>query len=98
MVKEITAYEEYDYQLPLKKMKSDILVKRYDLLKPTRSLIEENQRYLKIQNENHQFVCSLLYDRFDCGELDFPSTELFYFQQQQFISDRHKYECGDCPQ
>lgn len=82
--KEITAYEEYDYPLPLKKMKSDILVKRYDLLKPTRSLIEENQRYLKIQNETAtSYVAYFTIDSI-VGELDFPSNEIFYFQQQQF--------------
>ncbi|EMS74330.1 ATPase [Enterococcus durans IPLA 655] len=82
--KEITAYEEYDYPLPLKKMKSDILVKRYDLLKPTRSLIEENQRYLKIQNDTAtSYVAYFTIDSI-VGELDFPSNEIFYFQQQQF--------------
>ncbi|MDN6617180.1 MAG: ATP-binding protein, partial [Enterococcus sp.] len=82
--KEITAYEEYDYPLPLKKMKSDILVKRYDLLKPTRSLIQENQRYLKIQTETAtSYVAYFTIDSI-VGELDFPSNEIFYFQQQQF--------------
>lgn len=82
--KEVTAYEEYDYPLPLKKMKSDTLVKRYDLLKPTRSLIEENQRYLKIQNDTAtSYVAYFTIDSI-VGELDFPSNEIFYFQQQQF--------------
>src|SRR5699024_8646171 len=45
------AYDEYDYALPLKKLKKETLVKRYDLIKPTRCLIEENQRYLKIEQE-----------------------------------------------
>lgn len=82
--KETTAYEEYDYPLPLKKMNSDTLVKRYDLLKPTRSLIEENQRYLKIQNETAtSYVAYFTIDSI-VGELDFPSNEIFYFQQQQF--------------
>ncbi|MEW4593169.1 ATP-binding protein [Enterococcus faecalis] len=82
--KEVTAYEEYNYPLPLKKMKSDTLVKRYDLLKPTRSLIEENQRYLKIQNDTAtSYVAYFTIDSI-VGELDFPSNEIFYFQQQQF--------------
>lgn len=82
--KEVTAYEEYDYPLPLKKMKSDTLVKRYDLLKPTRSLIEENQRYLKIKNDTAtSYVAYFTIDSI-VGELDFPSNEIFYFQQQQF--------------
>lgn len=40
------AYNEYDYVLPLKKLKKVTLVKCYDLIKPTRCLIKENQRYL----------------------------------------------------
>ncbi|EKD8217470.1 ATP-binding protein [Listeria innocua] len=82
--KETTAYEDYDYPLPLKKLKQDTLVKRYDLLKPTRSLIEENQRFLKIQNEETtSYVAYFTIDSI-VGELDFPSNELFYYQQQQF--------------
>src|SRR5690625_6037230 len=37
------AYDDYDYALPLKKLKRETLVKRYDLIKPSRCLIEENQ-------------------------------------------------------
>lgn len=44
-------YDEYDYALPLKKLNKETLVKRYDLIKPTRCLIEENQHYLKIEQE-----------------------------------------------
>lgn len=82
--KETTAFEVYDFHLPLKKLKQDTLVKRYDLLKPTRSLIEENQRYLKIQNEDTtSYVAYFTIDSI-VGELDFPSNEIFYYQQQQF--------------
>ncbi len=82
--KETTAFEEYAFHLPLKKLKQDTLVKRYDLLKPTRSLIEENQRYLKIQNEDTtSYVAYFTIDSI-VGELDFPSNEIFYYQQQQF--------------
>lgn len=82
--KETTAFEAYDFHLPLKKLKQDTLVKRYDLLKPTRSLIEENQRYLKIQNEDTaSYVAYFTIDSI-VGELDFPSNEIFYYQQQQF--------------
>ncbi|EKB5511869.1 ATP-binding protein [Listeria monocytogenes] len=82
--KETTAYEDYDYPIPLKKLKQDTIVKRYDLLKPTRSLIEENQRFLKIQNEETtSYVAYFTIDSI-VGELDFPSNELFYYQQQQF--------------
>ncbi|MCI8288875.1 MAG: ATP-binding protein [Enterococcus faecalis] len=82
--KETSSFEEYEFPLPLKKLKHQTLVKRYDLLKPTRSLIEENQRYLKIQNEETtSYVAYFTIDSI-VGELDFPSNEIFYYQQQQF--------------
>lgn len=82
--KETNSFEEYEFPLPLKKLKDQTLVKRYDLLKPTRSLIEENQRYLKIQNdETTSYVAYFTIDSI-VGELDFPSNEIFYYQQQQF--------------
>lgn len=82
--KETSSFEEYEFPLPLKKLKQQTLVKRYDLLKPTRSLIEENQRYLKIQNdETTSYVAYFTIDSI-VGELDFPSNEIFYYQQQQF--------------
>ncbi|EMW5622016.1 ATP-binding protein [Enterococcus faecalis] len=82
--KETSSFEEYEFPLPLKKLTHQTLVKRYDLLKPTRSLIEENQRYLKIQNEEAtSYVAYFTIDSI-VGELDFPSTEIFYYQQQQF--------------
>ncbi len=47
-----TAYEDYEYYLPKKRFQEETLVKYYDLIKPTRCLIEENQRYLKIEQED----------------------------------------------
>lgn len=82
--KETSSFEEYEFPLPLKKLKHQTLVKRYDLLKLTRSLIEENQRYLKIQtDETTSYVAYFTIDSI-VGELDFPSNEIFYYQQQQF--------------
>ncbi|WCG33908.1 ATP-binding protein [Enterococcus dispar] len=82
--KETSSFEEYEFPLPLKKLKHQTLVKRYDLLKPTRSLIEENQRYLKIQNEETTSYFAYFTIDSIVGELDFPSNEIFYYQQQQF--------------
>jgi len=78
------AYEEYDYPLPKKKLKKETLIKRYDLIRPTRCLIEESQRYLRLEHEDTEsyvtyFTVNIV------GELDFPSSEIFYYQQQQFI-------------
>lgn len=82
--KETSSFEEYEFPLPLKKLKHQTLVKRYDLLKPTRSLIEENQRYLKIQNDETTIYVAYFTIDSIVGELDFPSNEIFYYQQQQF--------------
>ncbi|PZD90709.1 ATP/GTP-binding protein [Bacilli bacterium] len=78
------AYEEYDYALPLKKLKKETLVKRYDLIKPTRCLIEENQRYLKIEQEEQTNYVAYFTINSIVGDLEFPSDEIFYYQQQQF--------------
>ena len=45
-------YEEYEYHLPKRYKNKEVLVKKYDILKPTRCLIEENQRYLKLVQED----------------------------------------------
>ncbi|HBI1783320.1 TPA: ATP-binding protein [Enterococcus faecalis] len=79
-----TPYEEYSYHLPTKKLKKETLVKRYDLLKPTRCLIEENQRYLKIKNEDETTYAAYFTINSVIGELGFPNSEIFYYQQQQF--------------
>lgn len=79
-----TAYEDYEYSLPKKKRKGKTLVKRYDLIKPTRCLIEENQRYLKIEQEDSTTYAAYFTINSIVGELDFPSSEIFYYQQQQF--------------
>lgn len=79
-----TAYEDYDYDLPKKYLDKEVLVKRYDILKPTRCLIEESQRYLKMIHENETTYVAYFTINSIVGELDFPSSEIFYYQQQQF--------------
>ena len=79
------AYEDYEYSLPKKKLKKETLIKQYDLIRPTRCLIEENQRYLRLEHEDSESFISYFTVNAIVGELDFPSSEIFYFQQQQFI-------------
>ena len=78
------AYSDYSYDLPIKKLKRETLVKRYDLIRPTRCMIEENQRYLKIEREDQTTYVAYFTINNIVGELDFPSSEIFYYQQQQF--------------
>ena len=77
-------YEDYEYQLPKKKLKKETLIKYYDLIRPTRCLIEESQRYLRLEHEDMESYVSYFTINAIVGELDFPSSEIFYFQQQQF--------------
>ena len=79
-----TAYEDFEFTLPLKKRKRDTLVKRYDLIKPARCLIEEKQRYLHMKSEDSESYVAYFTISDVVGELDFPSSEIFYYQEQQF--------------
>ena len=78
------AYEDYEYSLPKKKLKKETLIKHHDLIRPTRCLVEESQRYLRLEHEDSESYVSYFTVNAIVGELDFPSSEIFYFQQQQF--------------
>ena len=78
------AYEDYEYQLTKKKLQKETLIKYYDLIRPTRCVIEECQRYLRLEHEDKESYVSYFTVNAIVGELDFPSSEIFYFQQQQF--------------
>ena len=77
-------FEDYEYQLPTRKLKRETLVKRYDLIRPTRCLVEESQRYLKLEHEDSKSYVAYFTINSIVGELDFPSSEIFYYQQEQF--------------
>ena len=78
------AYEDYVYPLPKRKLKRETLIKYYDLIRPTRCVVEESQRYLRLEHEDSESYVSYFMVNAIVGELDFPSSEIFYFQQQQF--------------
>ena len=78
------AYEDYDYVLPKLKLKTETLIKRFDLIRPTRCLIEEKQRYIRLEQEDTESYVTYFTINAIVGELDFPFSEIFYFQQQQF--------------
>ena len=78
------AYEDYEYQLPKKKLQKETRIKYYDFIRPTRCVIEESQRYLRLEHEDKESYVSYFTVNAIVGELDFPSSEIFYFQQQQF--------------
>ena len=78
------AYEDYEYPLPKRKLKRETLIKYYDLIRTTRCVVEESQRYLRLEHEDSESYVSYFTVNAIVGELDFPSSEIFYFQQQQF--------------
>ena len=78
------AYEDYVYPLPKRKLKRETLIKYYDLIRPTRCVVEESQRYLRLEHEDSESYVSYFTVNAIVRELDFPSSEIFYFQQQQF--------------
>ena len=78
------AYEDYEYQLPKKKLRRETQIKYYDLIRPARCVVEESQRYLRLEHEDSESYVSYFTVNAIVGELDFPSSEIFYFQQQQF--------------
>lgn len=62
-----------------------MLVKKYDILKPTRCLIEENQRYLRIEQEDTTTYVAYFTINSIVGELDFlivkfllPATAVYF--------------------
>lgn len=78
------AFEDYEYRLPKTKLTKETLIKRYDLIRLSRCLIEENQRYLRLEHEDTESYVTYFTVNAIVGELDFPSSEIFYYQQQQF--------------
>lgn len=78
------AYDDYEYHLPKIKENRETLIKRYDIIKPTRCTVKERQRYLEIVHEDFTTYVAYFTINSIVGELDFPSSEIFYYQQQQF--------------
>lgn len=79
------AYDDYQYDASIKKLENETLIKYYDLIKPTRCLMEENERYIRIEHDGQKdsYVSYFTIETI-VGELDFPSSEIFYYQQQMF--------------
>lgn len=79
-----TAFEDYTYALPAIKTDQATHIKHYDLMKPTRSLVKEHQRYIQLTQEAQTTYAAYFTIHSIVGDLEFPSDEIFYYQQQQF--------------
>lgn len=75
-------YYRYDYHLPSVKLPEETLIKKYDLLKLTRCLNEEHQRYIKSVRGNGTVYAAYLTIDTIIGEVAFPSSELCYYAQE----------------
>ncbi|WP_166627321.1 ATP-binding protein [Jeotgalicoccus sp. S0W5] len=79
-----TAFEDYTYELPTIKSDKETRIKHYDLIKPTRCLIKENQRSIQLTQADRTTYAAYFTINSIVGDLEFPSDEIFYYQQQQF--------------
>lgn len=77
-------YEQYEWRLPKLKRPGETLVKWYDILRPVRCTINESRKYLEIDGEKRKIYVACFTISDVTGELEFPSSEIFYYQQQQF--------------
>ena len=78
------AFEDYNYELAYEKGEKETYIKQFDLIKPTRCLITESQRYIKLEQEEQTTYAAYFTINSIVGDLEFPSEEIFYYQQQQF--------------
>ena len=76
-----TAYEDYSYYLPVVKLKKTKQMKKYDIIKPARCKIEENQRFLKFTSEQAETYAAYFTINEVVSDLEFPSSEILYYQQ-----------------
>lgn len=77
-------YYDYDYRIPKEELQEETLVKKYDILRLTRCLVEEHQRYVKLIREEGESYAAYMTINAIIGDLQFPSSEVFYYQQGIF--------------
>lgn len=75
-------FEEFTYPMESWKFNRKTLVKKYDLIRPARCKIRENRRYFKITTEKKEQYVSCFTVSSITSELEFPSSELLYYQRQ----------------
>lgn len=76
-----TPYYQYAYEFPTERLEEKTIVKKYDMLRLTRCLLEEHQKHVKLQREDEKSYAAYLTINTIVGELDFLSSEILYYQQ-----------------
>ena len=79
-----TPYYKYEYSFPKEKLEKKTLVRKYDILRLTRCVLQEHQKHIRmIREEGESYVAYLTINAL-IGELEFPSSEIFYYEQERF--------------
>lgn len=78
-----TPYYTYAYDFPTERVGKKTLLRKYDILRLTRCLLEEHQKHIRIAREEGDSYVAYLTVNALIGELTFPSSEIFYYQQAQ---------------
>lgn len=81
---DLEPFEDYEFYIDKKKLEDNMAIKRYDLLKPARCMLIENQKHIQFLAESKTSYVSYMTINTIIDELQFPSCEIFYYQQQQF--------------
>lgn len=79
-----TAYRDYDYYLPLEKVPEGVRVKRYNIMKLGNVLIEEYPKHMLCRPERENTFCAYLTVGDVVADLEFPGSEILYYQQSKF--------------
>ena len=78
-------YETYSNPIEVKKQQTEWMIKKFDLLRPIRSLVENKPKHLKMTNRYDESIyVSYLALSVLTDELSFPGSEIFYYQQGLF--------------
>lgn len=75
-------YDDYKSKQVVYENEKNNYIRLYDILEPSRAVIEEKPKYLKIIRDENSSYVSYLVMSVITKELTFPSSELFYHQQK----------------
>ncbi len=77
-------YNNFNYSFDTQVEKDKKLIKTYDILNLSDTLVEEKERFLKLTNADTEEYVAYLSIANITSDLSFPDNEIIYYQQQQF--------------